>query len=158
MQAELHRWAAADKRRRFDDLFNFVHDPATPIVAFDRVAGNRAAGTADVDGLAAADVETRIGVPGLLRALRAQLKTNGIYGLPHITAELRNDGENINHQRVARVMRSVGLAGLRLRKRHRTTIRDPAHVTAADLITAEHPNTKYVGDLTYLPVSGAKPL
>jgi RNA-directed DNA polymerase len=29
MQARLHRWAAADPGRRFDDLFNFVHDPAT---------------------------------------------------------------------------------------------------------------------------------
>ena len=29
MQAKLHRWAAADGGRRFDDLFNLVHDPAT---------------------------------------------------------------------------------------------------------------------------------
>lgn len=49
MQAKLHRWAAVDKGRRFDDLFNFVHDPATLLVAFDRVAGNRGAGTAGVD-------------------------------------------------------------------------------------------------------------
>jgi RNA-directed DNA polymerase len=40
MQAKLHRWAAADPGRRFGDLFNFVCDPATLIVAFDRVAGN----------------------------------------------------------------------------------------------------------------------
>jgi RNA-directed DNA polymerase len=33
MQAKLHRWAAAGKGRRFDDLFNFVCDPATLIVA-----------------------------------------------------------------------------------------------------------------------------
>jgi RNA-directed DNA polymerase len=33
MQAKLHRWAAADPGRRFDDLYNFVHDPATLIVA-----------------------------------------------------------------------------------------------------------------------------
>ena len=49
MQAKLHRWAVADPGRRFDDLFNFVHDPATLIVALDRVAGNtgsRTAGTA----------------------------------------------------------------------------------------------------------------
>jgi hypothetical protein len=42
MQAKLHRWAAADRGRRFDDLFNLVHDPATLLVAFGRVAGNRA--------------------------------------------------------------------------------------------------------------------
>jgi hypothetical protein len=40
MQAKLHRWAAADPGRRFDDLFNFVHDLATLIVAFDRRAVN----------------------------------------------------------------------------------------------------------------------
>ena len=28
MQTKLHRWAAADPGRRFDDLFNLVHDPA----------------------------------------------------------------------------------------------------------------------------------
>ena len=51
MQAKLHRWAAADPGRRFDDLFNFVHDPATLIVALSRVAGNQGARTPGVDGL-----------------------------------------------------------------------------------------------------------
>ena len=37
MQAKLHRWAAADPGRRFDDLFNFVYDPATLYVAYCRV-------------------------------------------------------------------------------------------------------------------------
>ena len=40
MQAKLHRWAVADPGRRFDDLFSFVYDPATLIVAFGRVAAN----------------------------------------------------------------------------------------------------------------------
>jgi hypothetical protein len=57
MQAKLHRWAAADPGRRFDDLFNFVHDPATLIVAFDRVAGNTGSRTAGVDGLTACPIE-----------------------------------------------------------------------------------------------------
>ena len=64
MQAKLHRWAAADPGRRFDDLFNFVHDPATLIVAFERVAGNTGSRTPGVDGLTVADVEEVIGVPG----------------------------------------------------------------------------------------------
>ena len=75
MQAKLHRWAAADPGRRFDDLFNFVHDPATLIVAFDRVAGNTGSRSPGVDGLTVADVEDQIGVPGFLDDLRAQLKT-----------------------------------------------------------------------------------
>jgi RNA-directed DNA polymerase len=37
MQAKLHRWAVADPGRRFDDLFNFVYDPATLYVAYCRV-------------------------------------------------------------------------------------------------------------------------
>jgi len=64
MQAKLHRWAAADPGRRFDDLFNFVHDPATLKVAFSRVAGNRGANTPGIGGLRAADIEEAIGVQG----------------------------------------------------------------------------------------------
>ena len=82
MQAKLHRWAAADPGRRFDDLFNFVCDPATLIVAFDRVAGNRGANTAGVDGLTVAEVEARIGVPGFLDDLRSTVKAGTFRPLP----------------------------------------------------------------------------
>jgi RNA-directed DNA polymerase len=43
MQTKLHRWAVADGSFRFDDVYNFVCDPATLIVAFERVAGNAGA-------------------------------------------------------------------------------------------------------------------
>ena len=75
MQAKLHRWAVADPGRRFDDLFNLVHDPATLQVAFDRVAGNRGARSAGVDGLTVGAVAEQTGVPGFLEDLRAQLKS-----------------------------------------------------------------------------------
>ena len=74
MQAKLHRWAVADPGRRFGDLFNFVHDPATLVVAYSRVAGNRGANTPGVDGMTVALVGERIGVPEFLDGLRAQLK------------------------------------------------------------------------------------
>jgi transposase InsO family protein len=85
----------------------------------------------------------------------------GTYGVPRITAELRDPasrhgGQPVNHKRVARVMRGIGLAGLRLRRRTRTTISDPTAAKAPDLIgrdfTAPAPNKRYVGDITYLPV------
>jgi len=82
MQAKLHRWAVADPGRRFDDLFNFVHDPATLIVAWFRVAGNQGARTAGVDGLTVADVEEQIGVPGFLHDLRACVKDGSFRQLP----------------------------------------------------------------------------
>ena len=82
MQAKLHRWAAADPGRRFDDLFNFVHDPATLYVAYCRVEGNRGANTPGVDGMTVALVEQRIGVQEFLDDLRAQLKAGTFRPLP----------------------------------------------------------------------------
>jgi RNA-directed DNA polymerase len=82
MQAKLHRWAVADPGRRFDDLFNFVCDPATLIMAFDRVAGNQGARTAGVDGLTVVDVAELVGVPGLLDDLRAGLKDGSFRPMP----------------------------------------------------------------------------
>src|SRR6266545_6759140 len=82
MQAKLHRWAVADPGRRFDDLFNFVYDPATLMVAFDRVALNRGARTAGVDGLTVADVDEQTGVPRFLDDLRAAVKDGSFRPLP----------------------------------------------------------------------------
>jgi RNA-directed DNA polymerase len=82
MQAKLHRWAAADPGRRFDDLFNLVHDPATLLVAFARVAGNRSADTAGVDGITVTDVAERLGVPGFLDDLRGAVKSREFRPLP----------------------------------------------------------------------------
>ncbi|WP_435253646.1 IS3 family transposase [Streptomyces sp. 1222.5] len=87
------------------------------------------------------------------RRIRAvHQESDGTYGVPRITAELHDDGERVNHKKVARVMRSIGLAGVRLRRRHRTTIGDPAAAKAPDLLgrdfSAAETNTKYVGDIT----------
>ncbi|GAA2881614.1 hypothetical protein GCM10010517_44620 [Streptosporangium fragile] len=77
-----------------------------------------------------------------------------------MTAELRAAGMKINHKRVERVMREHGIVGLRLRKKVRTTIPEPDAAPVADLIqrdfTAAEPNTRYVGDITYLPVGGGR--
>jgi len=40
MQTKLHCWAAADRGRRFDDLFNLVADPCFLAVAWARVREN----------------------------------------------------------------------------------------------------------------------
>ena len=81
-------------------------------------------------------------------------------GAPRITAEL-NDGappdRRVNRKRVARVMRAHAMAGLRLRRRVRTTIPEPADQKVPDLLrrdfTAPAPNQRYVGDITYLPIA-----
>ncbi|MEV8013652.1 IS3 family transposase [Streptomyces sp. NPDC086122] len=89
-----------------------------------------------------------------IRAVHAEW--DGTYGRPRITAELRGDGERVNHKRVGRIMRKFGIAGLRLRKRQVTTVPESSATPVPDLLgrdfTASTPNTKYVGDITYLPV------
>lgn len=85
------------------------------------------------------------------------------YGAPRVTAELNDgvpDGQRVNHKRVARVMRERGLVGIRLRKRVRTTIPEPAEQTVPDLVnrdfTADEPSRFYVGDITYLPLADGR--
>lgn len=93
-----------------------------------------------------------------IRAVHAEW--DGTYGRPRITAELREEGERVNHKRVGRVMRKFGIAGLRLRLRLRrrqvTTVPEPSARPVPDLFrrdfTASAPNTEYVGDITYLSV------
>ena len=94
---------------------------------------------------------------GRIRAVHAVDKT---YGAPRVTAELNDGaapGERVNHKRVARVMREHHIAGVRLRRRVTTPIPEPSHAKIPDLLkrdfTAEAPNLKYVGDITYLPIA-----
>jgi RNA-directed DNA polymerase len=61
---------------------NFVYDPATLLMAFDRVAGNRGARSPGVDGLRVADIEEDVGVPGFLDDLRAAVKDGSFRPLP----------------------------------------------------------------------------
>ncbi|WRZ62249.1 IS3 family transposase (plasmid) [Streptomyces sp. NBC_01294] len=113
---------------------------------------------------AAARAARQIAEAGLAAWMRkVHQDSDGTYGAPRITAELRDEGGPVvNHKRVARIMRTIGLEGVRLLRRHRTTLADQTAPKTPDLIgrdfTAAAVNTKYVGDITYLPVSGAKPL
>ncbi|GAA0970274.1 hypothetical protein ENKNEFLB_01650 [Nocardioides aquaticus] len=98
-----------------------------------------------------ADLEARI------RKIHAADNT---VGAPRITAEL-NDGaateERVNHKRVARVMKAAGIVGYAKKRRVRTTIPDQSGQKVPDLLnrdlTADAPNLRYVGDITYLPLA-----
>jgi transposase InsO family protein len=94
------------------------------------------------------------------RIRRIHADSGGAYGSPRVTAELRETGDRVNHKRVARVMRTHGIAGIRLRRRVRTTVPDPAATLVADLFqrdfTAPEPGRKYMGDITYLPLAGGE--
>jgi transposase InsO family protein len=96
----------------------------------------------------------------LAQRIRAVHDQDTTCGAPRITAELNDGaeaGERVNHKRVARVMRSEGIRGYVKRRRVRTTIPEPAGRTFPDLLgrdfTADAPNRRYVGDITYLPIA-----
>ena len=82
IQTKLHRWACDDPRRRFDDLFNLVADPAFLLVAWARVRGNKGARTAGVDGETAHYVEAVRGVEVFLDGLRSGLRDRSFCPLP----------------------------------------------------------------------------
>jgi RNA-directed DNA polymerase len=82
IQTKLHRWANDDSHRRFDDLFNLVTDPSFLLMAWERVAGNKGARSAGVDGMTAAFVRERIGEEQFLTELRDQLKARSFRPTP----------------------------------------------------------------------------
>ena len=78
----------------------------------------------------------------------------GVYGARKMHAALRRDGVEIGHDQTARLMRELGLAGVRRGKIKRTTIREDAAARPADLVNrgfrAPRPDRLWVADLTYL--------
>jgi len=77
------------------------------------------------------------------------------YGAPRVHAELRAAGVRCARKRVARLMRAAGLAGCHRRRRVRTTVADPAHTPAPNLVardfTAPAIDRLWLGDITYVP-------
>lgn len=83
-------------------------------------------------------------------------ETNGAYGAPRILLDLRHDhGVRIGKKRIARLMRADGLRGADgSRGGPRTTIREPAHPSAPDLVDRQfvrsRPNELWVCDFKYV--------
>lgn len=101
----------------------------------------------------------------LAERIRVIHTADNTVGAPRATAELNDgvpDGERVNHKRVARVMRLAGIAGYVKKRRVRTTIPEQADQKVPDLLkrdfTAQAPNRRYVGDITYLPLADGRNL
>ena len=81
--------------------------------------------------------------------------SDGVYGAPRITAELREAGEVVSVKTVAKVMRASGIQGISPRAwRPVTTLADPSPHAIPDLVgrrfdTGEL-NTVWTSDITYL--------
>jgi putative transposase len=78
----------------------------------------------------------------------------GVYGVRKMHAALRRDGVAIGRDHTARLMRELGVAGVRRGKIKRTTIRDDGAARPADLVNrdfrAQRPDQLWVADLTYV--------
>lgn len=92
-------------------------------------------------------------------ALRARItgihrQSRGIYGSPRITRELVKEGTRLGKNRVARLMREAGLAGIGRRRRGvRTTRQDARLPVSPNLIKdlpVTGPNQVWVADITYV--------
>ncbi len=84
----------------------------------------------------------------------------GLYGAKRIAAELseRDDSNPVNHKRVARVMKKLGLYGFSKKRRVKTTVSASSRRVFPDLVKrrfrADETNRLLVGDITYLPIQG----
>ena len=103
-QTKLHRWAGEDEEKRFGDLFNLLCDPATLLVAWERVKRNRGSKTAGVDGQTRLRVEQQ-GVEKVLGELRESLRERTYAPLPVREQQIPKRGSG--------KARSLGIPALR---------------------------------------------
>ncbi len=88
----------------------------------------------------------------MIRVIHTQ--SRGTYGYLRVHAELRGQ-QVVGRNRVARLMRAVGLSGCQSRRKVYTTRRDKDAAPAADLVdrhfVADAPNKLWLADITYIP-------
>ena len=93
------------------------------------------------------------------RIAAAHARSRRTYGAPRIHAELRAAGVRCARKRVARLMQTAGLVGCHRRRRTRTTVAEPTHVPAPNLVarnfSAPAIDRLWLGDITYVAVSHA---
>jgi transposase InsO family protein len=89
---------------------------------------------------------------------RVHADSRQTYGSPRIHAALRQQGVVCNHKRVERLMRLHGIQGCERRKRRPITTHSrheypvAANILARDF-TADAPNRKWLGDISYIDTS-----
>jgi transposase InsO family protein len=85
---------------------------------------------------------------------------DGKYGSPRITADLRDAGWRVSENTVAALMRELGLAARRKKKRKATTRPGKGRWRAPDLVKRDFPtgkiNCKWYGDGTEIPTGEGK--
>jgi transposase InsO family protein len=108
------------------------------------------------------DWKKQLNAPNPEQGIRARVRaifvrSKGTYGRIRIVAELRNQGEIVNHKRVYRLMKEEGLVVATPRSWKRTTVSDPALPVAENLLNRQFspatPNQVWASDITYIPTA-----
>jgi putative transposase len=85
---------------------------------------------------------------------RVHTENYGVYGVRKMHAALSRHGVEIGRDQTGRLMRELGLAGVRRGRFKRTTVADPAAARPGDLVNrafrAERPDQLWVCDMTYI--------
>ena len=88
------------------------------------------------------------------------LEHKGMYGYRRITAQLRNDGYEVNHKKVQRLMHRESLACVQRKKRKYSSYKGTVGTIADNLIqrdfTAKRPNEKWFTDVTEFHLGNEK--
>jgi putative transposase len=89
----------------------------------------------------------------LMALIDRQYITTPFYGVPRMTHWLREEGHKVNHKRVERLMRIMGLQAIY--PKPRTTVNAPEHKIYPYLLRnlkVDHPNHVWATDITYIPM------
>lgn len=115
MQAKLHCWAATDRGRRFDDLFNLVADPCFLAMAWERVRENTGARSAGIDKRTVRSIENSpTGVVGFLEELREALRSRSFRPVPVRRVEIPKASGKLRKLGIPTVADRVVQAALKL--------------------------------------------
>ena len=86
---------------------------------------------------------------------RFHARSRGTYGVPRIWTDLAESGLRVSRKRVARLMRTLHIAGVHRRRFVRTTIPDEHAALAPDLVNRDFhppgPDRLWVADITAIP-------
>lgn len=94
-----------------------------------------------------------------LHIMRIYTQHSGCYGYRRITLQLQNEGMNVNHKAVQRLMRDMGLKAVMKRSKYRSYKGEVGkiapNIIARDF-TATHSNQKWATDITEYKINDEK--